>query len=128
MSVAKSAPAPTMDGDDFVFTLEDENDGKTMEVRYFTLLRRRAEAALKSSDPATRKLGRDALVWQDGVEPEEVIDLNAFRRETVGWIEKLIAKVGQQPEDKDTELPPPAELPPDGRWQKVPKPSAIVLT
>ena len=94
------------------------------DVRYFTLLRRRAEAALKSSDPATRKLGRDALVWQDGVEPEEVIDLNAFRRETVGWIEKLIAKVGQQPEDKDTELPPPAELPPDGRWQKVPKPSA----
>ena len=93
------------------------------DVRYFTLLRRRAEAALKSSDPATRKLGRDALVWQDGVEPEEVIDLNAFRRETAGWIEKLIAKVGQQPEDKDTELPPPAVLPPDGRWQKVPKPS-----
>lgn len=32
--LAKSAPAPAMDGDDFVFTLEDEADGKTMEVRY----------------------------------------------------------------------------------------------
>ena len=32
--LAQSAPAATMDGDDFVFTLEDENDGKTMEVRY----------------------------------------------------------------------------------------------
>ena len=30
----KTAPAPHMDGDDFVFTLADENDGKTMVVRY----------------------------------------------------------------------------------------------
>ena len=94
------------------------------DVRYFTLLRRRAEAALKSSDPETRRLGRAALVWQDGVDPEHVADLDAFRRETTDWIKKLIAKVGPEPEERDTELPPPAELPPDGRWQKVPKASA----
>ena len=94
------------------------------DVRYFSLLRLRAEAALKSSDPATRRLGREALAWQDGVDPEYVVDLDAFRRETAGWIRRLIAKVGPQPEDRDTELPPPAEIPPDSRWQKVPKPSA----
>ena len=94
------------------------------DVRYCSLLRLRAEAALKSSDPETRRLGRAALVWQDGVDPEHVADLDAFRRETSGWIGKLIAKVGPEPEEKDTELPPPAELPPDGRWQKVPKASA----
>ena len=94
------------------------------DVRYFTLLRLRAEAALKSGDPAVRRLGREALVWQDGVDPEYVLDLDAFRRETAGRIEKLIAKTGPQPEDADTELPPPAVLPPDSRWQSVPKASA----
>ena len=94
------------------------------DVRYYSLLRLRAEAALKSSDPETRRLGRAALVWQDGVDPEHVVDLDAFRRETSDWIEKLIAKVGPEPDEKDTELPPPAEIPPDGRWQQVPKASA----
>ena len=94
------------------------------DVRYFTLLRLRAQAALRSDDPETRRLGRRALVWQDGVDPEYVKDLNAFRRETVRWIEQLIAKVGPEPSVADTELPPPAVLPPDGRWKTVPKPSA----
>ena len=94
------------------------------DVRYYSLLRLRAEAALKSSDPEARRLGRAALVWQDGVDPEHVADLDAFRRETADWIEKLIAKVGPEPEENDTELPPPVTLPPDGRWQKVPKASA----
>lgn len=30
----KSAPAPHMEGDDFVFTLQDEDTGETMPVRY----------------------------------------------------------------------------------------------
>ena len=47
-----------------------------------------------------------------------------FRPENAGWIKRLVAKVGPQPADVDTELPPPAEIPPDSRWQKVPKPSA----
>lgn len=91
------------------------------DVRYFSLLRLRAEAALKSSDAQTRQLGRAAIVWQDGVDPEYVIDLNAFRRETADWIMRLMARIGPQPADRDTELPPPAVLPPDSRWQTVPK-------
>ena len=112
----------TIDG--LVSTLAWEAVRESLDdVRYFTLLRLRAEAALKSSDAATRRLGREALVWQDGVDPEYVIDLDAFRRETAGWIKRLIAAVGPQPEDRDTELAPPAEIPPDSRWEKVPKPS-----
>ena len=112
----------TMDG--LISTLAWEAVRESLDdVRYFSLLRLRAEAALKSSDAATRALGRQALVWQDGVDPEYVTDLNAFRRETVGWIVKLIDKVGSQPEETDSELPPPS-LPPDSRWKSVPKPSA----
>lgn len=94
------------------------------DVRYFTLLRLRAEAAMRSDDPRTRQLGRDAIVWQDGVDPEYVVDLNAFRLDVARWIERLIAKVGPQPEERPVELPPPATLPPDSRWQGVPKASA----
>ena len=113
----------TMDG--MISTLAWEAVRESLDdVRYFTLLRLRAEAALKSSDAAVRRLGREALVWQDGVDPEYVLDLDAFRRETAEWIKRLVAKVGPQPADRDTELPPPAELPPDSRWQRVPKPSA----
>lgn len=32
--VAKEAPAPKMDGNDFVFTLQDEKTGETLPVRY----------------------------------------------------------------------------------------------
>jgi len=113
----------TMDG--LVSTLAWEAVRESLDdIRYFSLLRLRAEAALKSSDAATRKLGREALVWQDGIDPEYVVDLNAHRRETADWIKRLVAKAGPQPADVDTELPPPATLPPDSRWQKVPKPSA----
>ena len=113
----------TMDG--MISTLSWDAVRESLDdVKYFTLLRLRAEAAMKSDDPATRKLGREAIVWQDGVDPEYVVDLNAFRLETVAWIERLIAKVGPQPEEKDIELPPPATIPPDSRGQKVPKASA----
>jgi len=113
----------TMDG--LVSTLAWEAMREALDdVRYFSLLRLRAEAALRSSDPGTRGLGREALVWQDGVDPEYVVDLDGFRRETVGWILRLVAKAGPQPADVDTELEPPATLPPDSRWASVPKASA----
>ena len=91
------------------------------DVRYFSLLRLRAFAALKSSDPETRRLGRAALVWQDSVDPELEPDLDALRAKNVEWILKLIAKVGEEPPEESTELPPPAVLPPEGSFAKVPK-------
>ena len=90
------------------------------DVRYCTLLRRQAERALASKDDATRRLGREAFVWQDAQDPELVLDLDAFRRETAKWIVRLTEKVGPLPEDPDGSLPPPATLPPDSRGQKVP--------
>ena len=81
------------------------------DVRYFTLLRRRAQAALASGDPATARLGKEAIHWQDSIDPEYVFSLDEHRRATVGWIKRLIAKVGPEPEEPDTELKPVA-LPP----------------
>lgn len=90
------------------------------DVRYCTLLRRQAQRALASKDAATRRLGREAFVWQDAQDPELVLDLDAFRRETAKWIMRLTAKVGELPADPDGSLPPPATIPPDSRWQKIP--------
>ena len=81
------------------------------DVRYFTLLRRRAQAALASRDPATARLGKEAIHWQDSIDPEYVFSLDEHRRATVGWIRRLIAKMGPEPEEPDTELKPVA-LPP----------------
>ena len=97
------------------------------DVRYFTLLRRRAEAALKSSDAAVRALGRTALVWQDGIDPERVVDLAAHRRATAAWIVKLIAAVGEEPVERDAELAPP-ELKPSSVGSDVPSDAAGLRT
>jgi len=90
------------------------------DVRYFTLLRRRAEAAMAAKDPETVKLGRAALHWQDSVDPEYVLDLYAFRRQTVGWILRLMEKVGPEPAERpvDTavELPPCTAKDGPNRW------------
>ena len=88
------------------------------DVRYFTLLRRRAEAAMASGDPAVARLGREAIHWQDGIDPEYVLDLSDFRRRTADWILRLMEKVGPEPDEPDGELapidlPPCAELPAD---------------
>ena len=111
--------------DGLVSTLAWEANREALDdVRYFSLLRLRAEAALKSSDAETRRLGREALVWQDGVDPEYEPDLDAFRRETAAWIKRLVAKVGEEPPEKPTELPPPAVLPPERRAQEIPQKGA----
>ncbi len=81
------------------------------DIRYLTLLRMRCEAALRSKDPAVQALGRRHLVWMDAQEPEEVIDLFAFRREVARRAMELIAVVGPQPPDDPPPLPPPP-LPP----------------
>ena len=76
------------------------------DIRYFTLLRRRAEAAMRSKNADVVKLGREAFHWQDAVNPEQVVDLNAHRRQTVGWIKRLIAAVGPEPDELEHEKKP----------------------
>ena len=93
------------------------------DVRYCTLLRQYALKGLKASDPETVKLAREALAWQDGQDPEYVLDLDRFRRETARRIMRLMAKTGPLPPERETELPPP-ELPPDPRFKRIPDASA----
>ena len=80
------------------------------DVRYLSLLRMRAEAALMSKDPATVALGKREIKWMDSVDPESVFDLFSFRREVVARIKRLVSKVGPQPPDPSPILPAP-ELP-----------------
>lgn len=89
------------------------------DIRYFTLLRRRAEAAMVSKDSDVVKLGREAIHWQDQINPEHVVDLNAHRRQTADWIKRLIAAVGPEPEEQDHEKPPMA-LPPSKEGSDMP--------
>ena len=89
------------------------------DIRYLSLLRMRAEAAMKSDDPAIRALGRREYLWMDSIDPERVLDLHAFRREVARRITNLIAKVGPQPPDPP--MPKPAiPLPPESPRAPVP--------
>lgn len=78
------------------------------DVRYLSLLRLRAEAALASADPKVRQLGKREIKWMDAVDPESVFDLHAFRREVVAHIRGLMDAVGPQPAD-----PPPVKAAPE---------------
>lgn len=78
------------------------------DVRYLSLLRLRAEAALASADPKVRQLGKREIKWMDAVDPESVFDLHAFRREVVAHIRGLMDVVGPQPAD-----PPPVKAAPE---------------
>lgn len=80
------------------------------DIRYLSLLRMRAEAAMKSKDPAVQAEGRRQIVWMDSQDPEAIIDLDAFRREVARRTVEMIKLVGDQPAD-EAPLPPPA-LPP----------------
>lgn len=82
------------------------------DVRYLSLLRLRAEAALASKSPTIRRLGKREIKWMDSIDPETVLDLAAFRREVAKHIQALIAIVGPEPSVPDTVKPPPAVLPP----------------
>lgn len=81
------------------------------DVKYYSLLRLRSQAALKSDDPAVRKLGRDNLCWFDQTDPELVYDLQAFRYECAERALALIAKIGPETSElPGSTMPPP--LPP----------------
>ena len=81
------------------------------DVRYLSLMRLQAEAAMASADGKVRELGRRAIVWQDATDPEEVVDLDGFRGKVAAWIVRLQEATGRTPDDF-TEGPAP-ELPPD---------------
>ena len=80
------------------------------DIRYFTLHRLLCEKAMASSDGATKAFGRKELLWMELCDPEKVVDLDAFRRETVVHILALQEKVGEIAVSKPKPLPP---LPPD---------------
>ena len=89
------------------------------DVRYLSLLRLRAEAAMKSDDPAIRAQGRSDFLWMDSIDPEAVLDLGAFRREVARRIVALVGKVGPEPPDEPLPMPAP-ELPPCTYGRDVP--------
>ncbi len=106
--------------DGLVSTLAWEGVREGMDdIRYLSLLRMRAEAAMKSSDPKIRALGRSNFLWMDATDPEAVLDLYAFRKEVARRITKLIEAVGPQPADPP--MPKPAmKLPPSTYGQNEP--------
>lgn len=80
------------------------------DIRYYSLLRLRAEEAMKSADPAVKALGRENIVWFDSQDPEQIFDLNAFRAEVADRIARLIEKVGPETSVLPQSKPAP-ELP-----------------
>ena len=97
--------------DGCIATLAWEGMREAMDdVRYLSLLRLRAEAAMKSSDPKVRALGKLHYSWMDSQEPEYVIDLVAFRREVARRAAELVKAVGEEPAWKPAK--PAPELPP----------------
>jgi len=109
---------PTYDGIIATIAWEGVREGLD-DIRYLSLLRLRAEAAMKSSDPKVRAAGRRHFVWMDLQDPERVIDLFAFRREVARRCCELIGLVGPQPSEPATLRPVP-ELPPCRYGQSVP--------
>lgn len=80
------------------------------DIRYLSLLRMRAEAAMRSSDPKVRALGKKEYMWMDSVDPEAVLNLYDFRKEVSRRIQGLIKVIGPQEPDPEMPMPPP-ELP-----------------
>lgn len=58
------------------------------DVRYATLLRQRAGAAMAAQESARVRLGKEAMIWLELVDPETV-DLRAMRTGMVEWLLKL---------------------------------------
>lgn len=100
---------PTYDGIIATLAWEGVREGLD-DIRYLSLLRLRAQAAMKSADASVRAAGREHYVWMDSQDPEAVIDLHAFRREVARRITALVKLVGEEPPEKP--LKPVPELPP----------------
>ncbi len=98
---------PTIDGYIGTVAFEGLREGID-DIRYLSLLRLRAEAAIASKDPKAARLGRAALAFVEGTDPEKVKSIDDFRAEVAEWIVKLIGKVGPEPAPK----PPSYEVKP----------------
>jgi len=107
---------PVQDGVVSTLAFEGYREGVD-DVRYFTLLRLLAEKAMASSDAATKKLGRDALVWFE----KRLMEKDAhktLRAETAERIVRLQEKVGALPAEKHSTAP---KLAADGFAAKCPE-------
>ena len=108
---------PTYDG--IIATLAWEGVREALDdIRYLSLLRLRAEAAMRSADPAIRACGREHFVWMDAQDPEAIIDLHAFRREVARRITILVGLVGEEP--PEAPLKPVPGLPPCTFGKEIP--------
>ena len=108
---------PTYDG--IIATLAWEGVREALDdIRYLSLLRLRAQAAMKSDDASVRACGREHYIWMDSQDPEAVIDLHAFRREVARRITALVKLVGEEPAEPP--LKPVPELPPCTLGQEIP--------
>ena len=87
---------PVQDGVVSTLAFEGYREGID-DIRYFTLLRLLSEKAMKATDSATAKLGREALVWFERRLLEGDKALPTLRGETAARIVLLQAKVGEWP-------------------------------
>ena len=95
------------------------------DVRYMSLLKLRAEAAMKSADPKVRAVGKRHYVWLESQDPEEILDLFAFRREVARRAAELVKLVGEEPTTFRLLRPIP-ELPPMRYGKSVPADADLV--
>jgi len=79
------------------------------DVRYLSLLRLRAEAAMASKDPELVRRGRVELAFLESRNPERIFDLDAFRSELVG---RIVALPACQEENREAWRGPEMKLPP----------------
>lgn len=88
------------------------------DIRYLSLLRLRAESAMKSRNRNVREMGRDNIIWMDSQDPEAIIDLRTFRCEVARRICELVAVIGEEPTEKPMQIP---ALPPSTYGVTIPK-------
>ena len=89
---------PCYDGMIGTVALEGLREGID-DVRYLSLLKLRAEAAMASKDKAVALRGRQEICWLDSRDPDRTGPLDEFRREVVRRIQGLVALVGPQPDE-----------------------------
>ena len=90
---------PCIDGMIGTLALEGVREGID-DVRYLSLLRLRALAAIRSGDGEKALEGRRQIAWMDSRDPEYVVSLDDFRLQLAERIVKMIALVGPEPEPK----------------------------
>lgn len=72
------------------------------DIRYLSLLRLRAENAMKSTDPVLSSKGRENIVWLESRDPETIVDLDGFREEVAQRIATLPECTAEKMKEDDS--------------------------